>query len=156
MSFLLQNLCYTVLDYGLANVTWCIKNCTSWLQYVSEQWIVISDTCSAVNRAFSKSLTKRSYSLYACIEFLLSKTRSHPTSILCDLWPFKLHVYYMLTIRTQYIMEPTVGDIFVFISVFQRFSGYIFPSPQQRHIHRILMDSVSVRKYFGLLVTESP
>ena len=138
---------------GWANVTWCIKNCTWWLQYVSEQWIVISDTCSAVNRALCKSVAKGLDSLDACIELLLSKICSCPPSLLCDLWPFKLYVQYTHTMRTQHIMKATTGDIFVFVGIFLLNIQwlYLFFSIK-RHMNGALIELY--RKPFEMLIIE--
>lgn len=124
---------------GWANVTWCIKNHTWWLQYVSEQWIVISDTCSAINRTLCKSLVRGLYSLLTWIELLLSKTCSCPTSLLCGLWPFELYVEYTQTMRTLRVMKATAGDIY-FIGIFLPKIPWLYLSlpSVKRHTHGAL------------------
>lgn len=86
MSFLSAKfMLHGMRTWAEQNATWCIKTCTPRLQYVSEQWIVISDICSSVNRIICKSLSGRLCSLNAYIIFLLSKVcpLQHLHSVTC-------------------------------------------------------------------------
>lgn len=86
MSFLSAKfMLHGMRTWAEQNATWCIKTCTPWLQYVSEQWIVISDIYSSVNRIICKSLSERLCSLNAYILFLLSKVcpLQHLHSVTC-------------------------------------------------------------------------
>lgn len=141
---------------GWVNTTWCIKNCASWLQYVSEQWIIISYACSAVNRALCKSSRKGLYSLDACIELLLSKTCRLPKSILCDLWPLKLHALKYAYIENTARYESHNWIYFCFHEHLSSKDPMTISFPfSQTKIRGVLMYSVLVRKSFVLQVTET-
>lgn len=68
-----------------------------------------------------------------------------PTSALCDLWPFKWHVYYIRTVRTQRISKAKVEGILVFTGVLNR---------GKRQGHGALMASVTMTEPFRVQVIE--